>query len=87
MIPEGFISGQSRDHNHDHKVTHLYKGTHADPGYPMCKRGWNRDDGTSYSIWRGNISPAGLCKVCERRAEKGLDGVPPNPGPDDYETV
>lgn len=76
MIPDGYIAGQSRDHNDDHRVTHLYKGDFGSPGLPMCARGWNRDNGTSYSIWRGNISPAGICRVCERRALKGLDGVP-----------
>lgn len=78
MIPEGYISGQSRDHNDDHKVTHLYKGTFSDPGAPMCKRGWNRDEGTGYSIWRNNISPVGLCKICVRRAMEGRDPAPPN---------
>lgn len=71
-----YISGQSRDHNDDHKVTHLYYGTFDEPGWPMCVRGWNRDDGTGYSIWRGNISPAGLCKICQRRAALNLPPIP-----------
>lgn len=42
---------------------------------PMCRRGWNRDNGKSYSIFRNNISDYGICKVCIRRAAKGLKGV------------
>ena len=74
-IPEGYITGQLRDNSPKalRKVTHLYEGTFGDPGLPMCKRGWNRGD--SYSIWRNNVSPAGICKVCLRRAQKGLSGV------------
>ncbi len=73
-IPEGYISGLGRDYPHP-KLAHLYKGTFGDPGLPMCRRGWNRDDGESYSIWRGNIGTNGICKVCMRRARAGLDGV------------
>lgn len=76
-IPDGYIPGQDRNNSPQalRKVAHLYKGTFNNPGLPMCKIGWNRDEGTSYSIWRNNISPAGICKVCLRRALKGLDGV------------
>lgn len=55
--------------------THLYKGSYANPGLPMCVRGWNRDWGTSYSIFRGCVGKLGVCQVCERRAEKGLPGI------------
>lgn len=72
-IPEGYITGLSRVAA-DPQVAHLYKGTFGDPGLPMCSRGWTR--GTSYSIWRGNEGPKGVCKVCLRRARAGLDGVP-----------
>ena len=72
-IPEGYLPGMFRGDNGDDKVTHLYKGNFADPGLPMCKRGWQYGD--SYSIFRNNISKRGICKVCLRRALKGLDGV------------
>lgn len=75
MDIEGYIAGCSRDHDDDHKVTHLYKGDFNNPGLPMCARGWNRAGGSGYSIWRGVISSGGLCKVCVRRAMKGLGGV------------
>jgi hypothetical protein len=55
--------------------THLYKGTFSAPGLPMCQRGWNRHFGTSYSIWRNNISESGICPVCLDRAQRGLGGV------------
>jgi hypothetical protein len=74
-----YITGQNRTHKYARGVTHLYDGDFANPGNPLCKRGWNREDGLSYSIWRGNISRDGICKVCRRRAENGLPGVPPRP--------
>jgi len=74
---EGYVVGQSRDHDHDNRVSHLYKGTFDDCGYPMCKRGWNRDNGASYSIWRNNVSPGGICKICLKRATEGKEPIPP----------
>ena len=75
-VPDGYITGLGRDYPHP-KLAHLYKGTFEDPGNPMCRRGWNRDGGESYSIWRGNAGQNGICKICLRRAQKGLDGVEP----------
>ena len=78
-IPAGYIPGQGRDADgylRRTRKTHLYKGDFADPGLPMCKRGWNRDGGESYSIWRNNIGEAGICAVCLKRAKLGLNGVP-----------
>jgi hypothetical protein len=43
---------------------------------PMCRYGWNRDGGESYSIWRGNVGSDGICKLCIKRASKGLHGIP-----------
>jgi hypothetical protein len=75
-VPEGYITGLGRDYPHP-KLAHVYKGTLADPGKPMCRRGWNRDNGQAYSIWRNNIGEKGICLICLRRAQKGLDGVDP----------
>jgi hypothetical protein len=75
-IPDGYITGLVRDYPHA-RIAHLYKGDFADPGNPMCKKGWNRDEGASYSIWRGNEGTQGVCAVCLKRAAKGLDPVPP----------
>lgn len=75
MIPEGYIVGQDRSDPFGVRVSHIYKGNFDDPGDPMCKRGWNRgEDG--YSIWRGCSGKAGICKVCQRRANTGLQPVP-----------
>lgn len=71
-IPEGYITGLGRDVPHP-KLAHLYKGSFEDPGLPMCYYGWNRGD--RYSIWRNNIGERGICKICLKRANKGLDGV------------
>lgn len=62
------------DRNDQHLVAHLYRGTFGYPGRPMCVRGWNRSDGCSYSIFRNQYGP-GICKICMRRAEKGLEPV------------
>lgn len=68
-----YVVGQDR--NEEEVVAHLYKGTFADPGLPMCVRGWNRSDGDSYSIFR-NVPLSRVCKVCKGRAIKNKDGVP-----------
>lgn len=73
--PSGYIPGMGRNPGEEKLVTHLYKGHLGDPGLPMCVRGWNRSDGERYSIWRNNVSEAGLCKVCLRRAIAGKGGV------------
>ena len=41
----------------------------------MCRRGWNRGK-FGYSIWRNVIGYKGLCKICLRRANKGLNSIP-----------
>ncbi len=75
-IPDGYIAGLGRDFPHP-PLAHLYDGDFRGPGLPMCARGWNR--GNEYSIWRGNVGAKGICKVCLRRARKGLPGVQPSP--------
>jgi len=65
------------DRNDQHLVTHLYAGTFADPGEPMCVRGWNRAGGHGYSIFRNNVGDAGICQICMRRALEGRKPVPP----------
>lgn len=62
--------------NVDWLSTHLYDGTFGDPGLPLCRYGWNRMPyDYSYSIWRGQVSKKGICKLCKKRADMGLDGV------------
>ena len=69
--------GLGRDYPHP-KRAHLYTiGENImDFQLPMCRYGFNRDSGTSYSIWRGNVGEEGICKICVKRAAKGLDGIP-----------
>lgn len=43
--------------------------------YPMCGYGWNRSNGQSYSIFRGNKSARGTCKLCMRNLEAGKNPV------------
>ena len=73
-IPDGYILGLGRDNPHP-KLAHLYEGDFGYPMNPMCRFGWNRDDGEAYSIWRDNLGENGVCAVCLRRAQKGLPGV------------
>lgn len=74
-IPAGFVVGADRA-SPSHRVSHLYQGTFEQPGLPMCRHGYNRDNGETYSIWRGNVVN-GLCKTCVKRAKKKLEGVEP----------
>jgi hypothetical protein len=69
------IKGMDRSAKGNSLVIHLYDGDFHDPGLPMCMRGWNRDNNTSYSIFRNRMSKRGLCKICELRAAKGLKGI------------
>jgi hypothetical protein len=73
ILPEGYILGQDR--NDENLVTHIYKGDFNNLGLPMCVRGWNRSNGKSYSIFRGNVGEAGVCRICVRRMLEGKDGV------------
>jgi len=75
MIPEGYIAGlDCSDGNNVNKLkSHLYKGDHANPGLPMCKRGMNRGK-YGYFIWCGQLG-LGICKVCMKRALAGKDGI------------
>lgn len=72
-IPQGYVAGVSRKEGGKYRKTHLYKGTFAEPGLPMCTYGWNGGD--HYSIFRNNISKKGICDICLGRALKGLNGI------------
>lgn len=66
------------DRNDQHLVAHLYACPPKklyDPFAPMCARGWNRSDGESFSIFRGDVGAAGICQVCQRRADAKLPPV------------
>lgn len=76
-IPDGYRPGMDRSPEGGNRVTHLYTigKDIMDFQLPMCFRGWNRDNGESYSIWRGNISNKGICLICFKRAKEGRNGV------------
>lgn len=71
-----YITGLGREYPHP-RIAHIYEGPFDAPGRPLCRHGWNRNGGQSYSIWRNNTGTARVCKVCDRRAAKGLPGVDP----------
>jgi ribosomal protein S14 len=67
-----YVTGQDR--NEKAVVAHLYKGRFSNVGNPMCVRGWNRMEGSGYSIFR-NLPDIRICKICLRRANAKLPGV------------
>lgn len=75
----GFVAGKGRG-NQCYGLpeeTHLYEvDADGSLGLPMCQRGWNRDFGMSYSIWRTGCGESSYeCEVCNHRAKKDLPGV------------
>lgn len=88
-----YVEGIGRNEGEDKQHSHLYvkiseptdvaamAGLGARTGYlPMCRYGWNRSDGESFSIFRGHTGARGLCKICKKRAAKNLPGVEAVPG-------
>lgn len=80
-----YVEAVGRGTGQEKGVSHLYLETELpDPDdarftiedyAPMCAKGWNRDGGESFSIFRGWRGKRGLCKTCLKRAKAGLDGV------------
>ena len=68
----GYILGLERGYEAEKRfVSHIYKGQYDNLEKPMCKRGWNRDEGTAFSIWRNNIG-RGICKNCLKNTLKEI---------------
>lgn len=71
-----YITGLGRANN-DYGLldeTHVYEI--VDGSYrPLCKRGFNRDFGYGFSIFRGNVGELGVCEVCARREASGKPGL------------
>jgi hypothetical protein len=63
-----YRSGQCR--NDRYAKTHTYAET-ADGLYPMCGYGWNRSDGTGFSIFRKTPGTQGECKLCQKNLAAG----------------
>lgn len=80
---KNYITGVFRGDGGQKMKTHLYDGTFEKPGLPMCSGGWQRKYFNKkgklvdweYSIFRNNVSKPGICKTCQRRAEKDLSGI------------
>ena len=53
-------------------VSHLYDQNNE--MIPLCRYGWNRDDGEGYSILRGWKGKKGICKLCMKKYNKILKG-------------
>ncbi len=70
-----YIVGQCR--NSDDVIAHYYEQDDRGNLTPMCARGWNRDGGFGFSIFRGCTGNKGVCNVCTRRVIQGLHGVKP----------
>jgi hypothetical protein len=72
-----YIWGQDR--NEPNAAAHRYEvppGSPMSPLGPMCARGWNRDDGFGFSIFRGIITGP-PCLTCLKREGKKLGYVEP----------
>lgn len=87
-----YVEAIGRNPGEERQHSHLYVevsaptdvaarvGLGARTGYlPMCRYGWNRSDGESFSIFRGHSGARGLCRFCQRRRDAGLPGVQSKP--------
>ena len=68
----GYRAGDDR--NEQNATSHTYAMMADDSLLPMCGYGWNRSNGTHFSIFRGSPGTEGDCKLC--RANVGA-GRPP----------
>jgi len=60
-----YRSGQCR--NDEKALSHTYAQMTDGKLWPMCGYGWNRSNGTSFSIFRGAPDTEGDCLICRRR--------------------
>lgn len=82
MKKRKYLPGMGRNDGEESLVTHLYeyKGTISNILGPMCRKGWNRSDGSGFSILRNNVSNKGICRTCQKRAGENLPFVESVPG-------
>lgn len=59
-----YRSGQCR--NDPNAMSHTYAMMSDGELWPMCRYGWNRSDGESFSIFRGSPGTQGACILCAR---------------------
>lgn len=66
-----------RNEGEERQVSHMYAEYDNGDYLPMCRKGWNRSDGESFSILRGHVGAKGICKTCQRNKDAGKPGVEP----------
>lgn len=59
------------DRNEDNALSHSYAMMSSGNLWPMCDYGWNRSDGSRFSILRQPPGTEGDCKICARNVEAG----------------
>lgn len=69
-----YITGVDRSKGYKVRLAHIYEGTFNDPRAPLCRYGWS-GKAYGYSIFRNNLGTQGVCRLCQKRADKGLGGV------------
>lgn len=62
------------DRNNDDALTHTYAMMENGDLWPMCGYGWNRSDGTAFSIFRFPPGSEGDCLICRKNV---MNGKPP----------
>lgn len=66
-------SGQCR--NTETALQHTYVEDKSGDLWPMCGYGWNRSNGTAFSIFRGSPGTEGDCKLCQKNLRAGKPPV------------
>ena len=69
----GYRSGSCR--NNDNARSHTYAMMDDGELWPMCEYGWNRSNGTRFSILRGSPGTEGDCKLCRKNLDVGRPPV------------
>lgn len=77
---KNYRSGVCRNSEPGAVKSHTYAEDNEGNLYPMCGYGWNRSDGTAFSIFRGSPGTEGTCERCRRNLAAGrgpvVDGWP-----------
>lgn len=69
MTVAHYRSGQCR--NNERALSHTYAETDDGDLLPMCGYGWNRSNGTRFSIFRGPPGTEGDCRLCRKNLAAG----------------
>lgn len=78
----GYRAGEDRNEAAYGRRSTIHTYAMMDDGelWPMCGYGWNRSDGTRFSIFRNAPGTEGDCKVCGKNVAAGrlpvFDGFP-----------